>query len=159
MKKTAIILFALPLFFLPACKQTPKGDQQSETQTVQNDGQTQVDESQKEFTIEESGKTLNVEIADQYAWQQQGHVIQVVNIDNESEALLKKYILQRPVRQSLYLYCFKGNAPVFDPALKGDDTVQGAIAVKAFIKGKGPVATLYRHVNGPDVVYKKGFAE
>lgn len=109
--------------------------------------------------IEEAEKSFRVDVVDEYFWRGREHLIQVVNVENEDVEALKDIARKMPPSKSLYLYCFNGDAPVLDAALKANTTLEGAIAVKAFIREKKPFATLHRFESGENIVYVKGFGE
>ena len=155
MKKTLLFFLAAAIFSLPACKQN-KTEQGTETVAEPEEVDS---EAQNRALVEEAEKAFKVDVVDEFVWKGGEHLIQIVNIENKNEALLGAFASKIPIKNSLYVYCFEGNAPTLDPAMKKNDNVHGAISVKNFIKKHNPVATLYRNSNGIEVVYKEGFVE
>lgn len=153
-KHSATILLAAAAFLLTQCGQP------TESKTEETPAPPQLtQEEQRQMAIEEAEKTFRLDVVDEYFWRGKEHLIQVVNVENEDVEALKDIARKMPPSKSLYLYCFRGDAPALDAALKANTTLEGAIAVKAFIKEKKPFATLHRFESGENIVYSKGFAE
>lgn len=153
-KRSATILLAAVAIILTQCGQP------TETKTEEAPAPPQLtQEEQRQVAIEEAEKAFKMEVVDEYFWRDGEHLIQVANVENEDVEALKEIARKMPPSKSLYLYCFRGDAPVLDAALKANTTLEGAIAVKAFIKDKKPFATLHRYESGENIVYRKGFGE